>query len=301
MKNAKTQIGYLQAIISVIINILLFAVKLWAGIKSASIAIIADAWHTLSDSFSSFLLIIGFKISSKPADEKHPFGHGRAEIIFSVIVGTILAVIGVNFLVESIERLKSVHSAQFGLFAYIATIVSILAKEGMAQFAIRMGKKHNSYLLIADGWHHRSDAISSIIILIGIILGKYFWWIDGILGILMAFLLFYAAYDVLKNSISHLIGEEPSDDLICEIVELIRNKIAQPVYLHHLHVHYYGDHREVTFHIEMNPDLALKEVHTVMDEIENLLRVEMNIEATIHAEPYSLPDSENISEHDKSK
>lgn len=287
MLNRKTRIGYIQAILSIILNMMLFALKIYAGIRSASIAIIADAWHTLSDSFSSLILLLGFKIAAKPADEKHPFGHGRAEVIATVIVGTILAIIGFSFLAESIKRLQEQQAANFGTLAYAATIISILAKEGMAQFAIRSGKKHDSYLLIADGWHHRSDAISSVVVLIGIFLGRILWWADGVMGIIMAFLLFYASFDILKHSVSPLIGEEPDEELTNSIIEFIKSHIAQPVFMHHLHVHKYGDHKEVTFHIELNPKMQLQEAHRIADEIERLLRSEMQLEATIHLEPLS--------------
>ncbi|MDO9578769.1 MAG: cation diffusion facilitator family transporter [Candidatus Cloacimonadales bacterium] len=285
MLNKKTRIGYFQAIMSIILNLLLFALKIYAGIRSASIAIIADAWHTLSDSFSSLILLFGFKIAAKPADEKHPFGHGRAEVIATVIVGTVLAIIGFSFLVESIKRLQEQQAANFGTLAYAATIISILSKEGMAQFAIRSGKKHDSFLLIADGWHHRSDAISSVVVLIGILLGKIVWWADGVMGIIMAFLLFYASYDILKHSVSPLIGEEPDEELTNSIIDFIKRNIDQPVNMHHLHVHKYGDHKEVTFHIELDPDMQLRAAHQIADEIERLLRSEMCLEATIHLEP----------------
>ncbi|HPR18077.1 MAG TPA: cation diffusion facilitator family transporter [Candidatus Cloacimonadota bacterium] len=286
MTEYRTRIGYLQALLSIILNILLFALKMWAGIKSASIAIIADAWHTLSDSLSSLVLLFGFKISSKPADEKHPFGHGRAEIIATVIVGILLVIVGFSFFTDAIQKLRAHQAANFGTLAYVATIVSIVLKEAMAQFAIYFGKKCDSELLLADGWHHRSDALSSVAVLIGIFLGKLYWWVDGCLGILIALLLFKAAYDILKHSISKLIGEEPSEALINSITSLISSQFDEPVHFHHLHVHNYGDHREVTFHIMMNPQTSLQKAHDLTDKIENLLRDEMKIEATIHAEPY---------------
>ena len=285
MKSRKARIGYLQAFLSIILNIFLFIVKYIAGIKSGSIAIIADAWHTLSDSFTSIILLLGFKLSSKPADKEHPFGHGRAELIASIIVGTILAIVGFNFLIEAIHRLQQHQAARFGTFALVVTIISIILKEIMARFAIRFGKQLASPLLIADGWHHRSDAFSSIIILVGIFIGKYLWWIDGVLAIIMAVLIFYTAYDILKSPFSKLIGEEPSDELLNKIVELVKSNITIPVHLHHLHVHNYGDHQEITFHIELDPEMKLSQAHNIADKIERLLRTELNIEATIHLEP----------------
>ena len=282
----KTKVGYIQAIISIVLNILLFVLKLVAGIRSASIAILADAWHTLSDSFSSIILLLGFKLATKPADEEHPFGHGRAEVVATVIIGTILAVIGFSFLAESIKRLQAQQAANFGIFAYLATVISIVSKEAIARFAIHSGRKYDSYLLIADGWHHRSDALSSLVVLIGIILGRFVWWADGALGIIMACLLFYASFDILKHSINPLIGEKADKKLTDKIIEVIKSNIEEPVYLHHLHLHQYGDHREVTFHIELNRKMDLQKAHDIADRIESLLRSKLKIEATIHLEPH---------------
>jgi len=293
LKSKKARIGYLQAILSIILNIILFVIKYIAGIRSGSVAIIADAWHTLSDSFSSIVLLLGFKLSRKPADKEHPFGHGRAELLATIVVGIILAIVGFNFLHEAYKRLLLQQAANFGIFALAITVASVIAKEIMARFAIKQGTKYSSPLLIADGWHHRSDAFSSLLILVGILLGKYFWWIDGVLGIIMAALIFYTTYDVLKTPFSKLIGEEASDEMLCSIIELIKSHISIPIHLHHLHLHHYGDHQEVTFHIKLDPNLKLAEAHAIADKIENLLRDEMSIEATIHLEPcFDKPDKE---------
>ncbi len=116
-KKYKTSIGYLEGTVSIIVNTLLFGLKYWVGIKTFSIAIIADAWHTLSDSLTSLVVIIGFKVSSKPADKKHPFGHGQAEIISSVIIGTLLALVGISFLIASIQKFINHQSASYGNLA----------------------------------------------------------------------------------------------------------------------------------------------------------------------------------------
>ena len=286
----KNKIGYFEAILSITLNIILFGLKYWAGIVSASVAIIVDAWHSLSDSFSSIILLFGFKISDKPADKEHPFGHGRAEFISAMIIGTILAVIGVNFLIASIQKFRTREAASFGTFAIIIITVSIILKEIMAQFAIWGGKKTNSKLLLADGWHHRTDAFTSLIILAGIFLGKYYWWVDSALGVLMSLLIFYASYDILKSSTSALIGEEPDQELKNNLIELIKSRIDTPIHLHHLHIHDYGNHKEVTFHIQLHPNMRLREAHKIADCIEKMTRNELKMEATIHLEPFNKKD-----------
>ena len=123
-----SNLGYFEAILSIILNLILFILKLWAGVMTGSIAIIADAWHTLSDSFTSLILLFGIRLSSKPPDKGHPFGHGRAEVVFSIIIGTILAVIAFNFLSESTDRLKHHQQADFNKIAVIILIISVIAK-----------------------------------------------------------------------------------------------------------------------------------------------------------------------------
>ncbi|HCL90549.1 MAG TPA: cation transporter [Candidatus Atribacteria bacterium] len=290
-KKYKTSIGYLEGTISIILNTLLFALKYWVGIKTFSIAIIADAWHTLSDSLTSLVVIIGFKVSSKPADEKHPFGHGRAEIISSVIIGTLLAMVGVNFLIASIQRFINHQFASYGNLAVIVFIISVVVKEGLAQFSIRAGKKVNSQSLIADGWHHRSDALVSFLVLVGIFAGKYFWWVDSIMGIAVSLVIFYTTYSILKMSVSTLIGEEPSKDFETEIRKIVNNSVSRDVKLHHFHSHKYGDNKELTFHIRLPADMRLEDAHGITEEVEKKIREKMNIETTIHVEPIRVRES----------
>jgi len=281
----KIYLGYLEGIISVIVNTLLFGFKYWVGLKTFSIAIIADSWHTLSDSLTSLVVILGFKISSKPADKEHPYGHGQAEVVSSVIIGTLLAVVGVKFLIDSIEKFILRQSAVFGSLAIFLFVVSVIAKEALAQFSIRAGKKISSRSLIADGWHHRSDALVSFIILLGIFVGKYFWWIDSILGLMVSFIIFYTTYIILKESISILIGEEPSDDFKEEIRKIVADQLSQNVKLHHLHLHKYGDNRELTFHIRLPGDYRLDKAHEIAERLEKKIKEKKNIETTIHVEP----------------
>jgi cation diffusion facilitator family transporter len=279
----KTYIGYLEGTISVVINTILFGLKYWVGIQTFSIAIIADAWHTLSDTLTSLVVIVGFKMSSKPADKKHPFGHGRAEVISSIIIATLLAVVGFSFLLASIQKYRNQESASFNKLAIIMFIISVIAKEGLAQYSFRLGKNINSQSLMADGWHHRSDAIASMMILVGMFVD--FWWIDSIMGILVSLIIFYTTYKILKESISILIGEEPSETFKADIIKIITRSIPHDVSLHHLHSHIYGDSKELTFHIKLPADMKLEEAHKIAEKLEKEIKNEMDIDTTIHMEP----------------
>ena len=156
----RKSLGYFVAGISIAINLILFVGKYWMGIKFHSIAMEADAWHSLSDTLTSLIVILGFWISSKPADKHHPFGHGRAEEIGALIIGILLAVVAFTFFIRAIERLWQGESATFGEIAIIIFVFSAFIKEALAQYTLYIGKKIASSSLIADGWHHRSDAIA---------------------------------------------------------------------------------------------------------------------------------------------
>lgn len=285
MKTEKQRLGYIEGWVSSVLNVALFGLKLWIGMLSGSIAMIADAWHTLSDTLTSLVVLFGFWVSGKPRDKEHPFGHGRAEVIAAAIIGTLLAVVGMNFLKESYLQLQQHVPVNFTFTGILIFGVSIVLKEGLAQFSIWAGRKVNSQALIADGWHHRSDAIASLLIVVGALFGEYFWWIDGVLGLLVSLLILYAAFDILHQASESLLGES-IDPKLEQDIQLIITRIAPDTSgMHHPHVHRYGDHLEVTFHLKMNANYSLYQAHDLVSRIENELRTTLHIEPTIHAEP----------------
>jgi cation diffusion facilitator family transporter len=271
--------------LSILVNTLLFGLKYWVGITTASIAIIADAWHTLSDSFTSLVVLWGAKTAARPPDKEHPFGHGRIEVIASVIIGAILATVGLNFLIESIRRLVNQEPAVYNPLAIGVFAASVVLKEALARFSIASGRKTDSRSLIADGWHHRSDAIASVLILVGILIGRYFWWIDGVMGIAVSLVIFWATFDILRISISTLIGEQPDAEIIKRLRALVAETIDLDVDPHHLHLHHYGQHKELTFHISLPQDLSLREAHLIAHTLETRIREDMGLETTIHMDP----------------
>lgn len=280
----KSKYMIIEGIVSVVVNILLFAFKYAVGIFSGSLSIIADAWHSLSDSISSIIVIIGGIFSKKPADKEHPFGHGRIELITSFIIGIMLIFIGYTFFAEAIKNLLSKRTANFNKAAIIAMIVSIIMKEILAQYSFWAYRKSGAKSLYADAWHHRSDSITSIIILIGILIGKNFWQSDAILSILVSIVIFIAALDVIKSSVQPLIGEYPSEEIINKIKNIADELKLNGESLHHFHIHIYGSHAEITFHIRFPKDMTVFEAHNMATVFENAIREKLSIEATIHIE-----------------
>jgi cation diffusion facilitator family transporter len=284
-----TRLSYVEGLSSIVLNTLLFALKYYAGIVTGSVAVIADAWHTLSDSLTSLVVIVGARVSAKPADREHPFGHGRAELVAAVTIGILLAVVGFNFLVEAVARLRNHQSADFGLMAVVVFSVSVVTKEAIARFSFWAAKRTGSRALRADGWHHRSDAIASAIILAGLLFGRRLWWLDGVLGIVVALLILYTTFDILKDAVNKLLGETPDAELEGRIREIISTVTTQSHDIHHLHAHSYGDHVELTLHIRFAGSMSMGKAHTICTRIERAIQEELHMEVTIHPEPFREP------------
>ncbi len=274
-----------QGWLSVFINLFLFVFKYWAGIMSNSLALIADAWHTLSDSLSSIIVLITAKISEKPADKEHPFGHGRADLIASLIIGVILGVVGFHFFWDGVQHLLGGKKVEYKQSAIIVTAISILAKEGLAQYAFWANRKTGFQTLYADGWHHRSDAISSLVVLVGILFSKYIWWIDSVLTIIISILIFQATYEIMKKAIDPLMGERPKESLIMEVKNICFDITGKDIVPHHFHVHHYGDHTELTFHIMLDGKMNITDAHLICEKIEDAIRDKFSYDATIHYDP----------------
>lgn len=271
--------------ISVVTNLLLFGLKYWAGLVSGSIALIADAWHTLIDSVSSIIVLIGGKLSNKPADEEHPFGHGRAEHITAIIIGVLLAIVAFDFVLSSVEKFNSREPGHFGTFAIVVTVVSILGKEALAQYAFWAFRKTGSSVLKADAWHHRTDSLSSVIILIGILAGSYFWWIDSLLAFIVALMIAYAGYEILSKEIKCLLGERIDPKLIKAIKDEVGLLLDREIHMHHFHLHQYGHYNELSCHIKLPADMPLNEAHAICSRIEDAIEEKFDMVTIIHPEP----------------
>lgn len=281
----KSRLAFIEGWLSIAVNVLLFALKYWAGVVTGSVAIVADAWHTLSDSLSSIFVLVGAKVSNRPPDQKHPFGHGRAELIASILIAALLGFVSYEFISESIAKLINREEVVFGTIAIVVTIVSVVFKELLAQYAFWAARKTGSNSLRADGLHHRTDALSSVLILVGIFLGRFFWWVDGVLGIVVALMILYAAYDILKDSISRILGEAPDPGLKDKLIKISEKITSLNLNIHHIHLHTYGEHKELTFHIKLPSEMSVEEAHELSDKVEKQVEKDLGMVATIHMEP----------------
>jgi cation diffusion facilitator family transporter len=276
------------SVISIVVNTALFAAKLWAGTATGSVAIVADAWHTLSDSLSSVVIVVASKLGARRADKEHPFGHGRWEPISALIVAFLLACIAYEFFTDSIGRLRAHESAHYGMAAIIVIAVSIAAKEALAQYAFAVARRTGNAAVRADGWHHRSDALSSVFILVGMLFGSAYWWIDGALGIVVALMLGIAAFMVARDAVTMLLGDEASDELRESVLRIIAEVSPDGGEAHHIHVHNYVTSGELTCHIRMNGGATLTEAHDVATRIEQRIKETLGLTATVHVEPFGV-------------
>ncbi len=272
--------------ISIFSNLVLFIIKYIAGTQINSIAVVADAWHSLSDTLTSIVVVAGFWIASKPPDKEHPYGHGRAESIAAVIVATLLAMVAFGFLVDSYDRIMGHVTVHYGSFAMIALLATIVVKEVLAQLSIRIGRKLNSPSLIADGWHHRSDSISSGAILLGAHFADSFWWIDGAMGLMVAMLLLQASYTIMKSSVSSILGENPSKEMIENMKVAAYDIHPEITDIHNIKVHSYGDYHELMFDMRLPPGMSVDDAHIIATDVEKAIYKDLGIRSTAHIEPH---------------
>ena len=169
--------------------------------------------------------------------------------------------------------------------ALIITIISILSKEFLAQFAFWCARRSGSDTLKADGWHHRTDAISSVLILIGIIAGKNIWWMDGCLGILVALIIAWTALKIILKTISSVLGEKPDINLIEEVSDICKKLAGNESNAHKFQLHDYVTHQEMTFHLKLCKKMDIEQAHDLVTIIETRIMEEKGINATIHIEP----------------
>ena len=277
--------GYVEGQVSIIANTLLFAVKLWAGIVTGSLALTADAWHTLSDSISSVVLVIASKLMSRKADKEHPFGHGRWEQISALFIAFILGIIGYDFLKQAIEKFGQKETVQFGAIAYAVMGASVVVKEALAQYAFYIARKTGNKGVKADAWHHRSDSLASLLVLAGILFARQFWWIDSALAVVVALFLFLATFKITKETVTKMLGEEPDRELVEKITAHVKAAYHDSLQIHHFHLHDYVTQKELTLHIRLDKNMTIERGHQIASEIEDSIKKDFGISTTIHIEP----------------
>jgi cation diffusion facilitator family transporter len=285
--NRTRNYGYFEGTLSVVLNVALAVLKFIFGTLLNSISLIADALHSLSDVVTSVIVIFGFKLSAKPPDDEHPFGHGRAERIVSIVVACLLIVVGFEFFMSGFERFRNPIPIKAGTFVIAMLIGSILIKEFLYHVSLRLGQRIGSASLKADALHHRTDSVSTVLVLIGFVCFRFgLFSLDGIMGMAVAAIIVYAGISIIKESGSFLIGQAPSSSLVDKIRDTA-SRCRGVNDVHHIHVHDYGGQLEVTIHVCLKPDIHLDGAHDKASEVEDAIqKCVPGAEVTVHLEPY---------------
>ena len=289
----RTRIGRLEAWVSMLINGLLAVLKLALGLGANSLALIADGVHSISDVATSGVVLFGFKIAGKPADKEHPFGHGRAEYVATLIIAVMLGVVGFEFIKSAAGRLFLPISVDAGWGVLVVIFASILVKEWLGRFSRTLGRRIDSSTLKADAWHHRSDAISSLLVLLAVWgSSQGFPALDAVGGILVGVYLIWSGFAIAREVINPLMGAPPSPELIASIRELCRSR-EHVIDAHDITVHDYGQHKFIGLHLEVSNQLSAQDAHDVAEGVTDLLRRQLDAYATVHIDPVDR-DSETV-------
>ena len=256
--------------VSIAVNIILSVFKLLAGIFADSAAMVSDAVHSASDVFSTIVVIIGIKISSKASDKNHPYGHERLECVAAIILSTILAVTGLGFGYTALMKIISGEYAALsipGRLALVAAIVSIVMKEGMYWYTRISAKRIESGALMADAWHHRSDALSSVGAFIGIggaMLG--FPVLDTVASIVICFFIEKAAYDIFKDAVDKMV-DKACDDELEEALKQCALSQEGVLGIDLLRTRVFGNKIYVDIEISADANETLREAHSIAEKV----------------------------------
>ena len=288
-KSVREAYGKLSGIVGVVLNLLLFAGKFVAGIISGAISITADAFNNLTDAGSSIVTFIGFKLSSKPTDRDHPFGHGRMEYVAGFIVSMIIFLVGFELLKSSVEKIITPTAVEFSTLAIVILCVSVAVKFYMFVYNRSIAKKINSVTVKATASDSLNDCISTTVVAICFVLNKVTNFnADGIAGIFIALFILYSGFKSAKETIDLLLGTAPDS----EYVERIEKRILSLkgiTGIHDLIVHNYGPGRQIiSLHAEVDANANVNDAHDDIDNAEHVLEREFNCIAVIHMDPIDM-------------
>ena len=295
MVNKERERGiYKTTLVGSVVNVILVVFKFFAGIVGHSAAMIADAVHSLSDLMTDVIIIVFVRISSKPKDKNHNYGHGKFETFATLIIGIVLLTVGLGIAWSGIEKIISVIKGNIlqspGMIAFYAAISSIVFKEILYRYTVARGRKLKSDATIANAWHHRSDAFSSIGTAAGvggaILLGEKWTILDPLAALIVSFFIVKVAIKLMKPCVDELMEKSLPDDVEKEIIAIVESFDGVSD-LHNLHTRKMGNNCAIEFHIRMDGKTPLVKAHSTVTEIENSLKEHYGhgTHVIIHMEP----------------
>ncbi|GAA0452010.1 cation diffusion facilitator family transporter [Alkalibacillus silvisoli] len=283
------------SVLGIVANLILAIVKGIAGVIGNSKALIADAFHSASDVVSSIAVLVGIRAAQKPPDPEHPYGHGKAENIATLIVSILLVVVGVEILLDAISSLFANDQSEPGMIALYAIILSLIVKEALFQYKKRLGDKINSPAIIADAWHHRSDAISSLIALVGIgasMLGSHYGlpflqYFDPIAGAFIALLVMWMGFKIGRDAVNVTL-ETVLDAGRTKKFEMTTMKVGGVERLDLLNARTHGSYVIIDVKISVDPNITVDEGHSIAARVKGKLMEDHHEvqDVYVHVNPY---------------
>ncbi len=284
--------GQFAGVTGIFVNILLSGVKLFIGLMSGAISIVADGLNNLSDAATSAIMLAGFKISAKPPDPEHPFGHGRAEYLAGLFVAAGMVLVGGKLFVSSVEKIITPEDLSADRIALLVLILSVAAKFFLGIFYRHAARKINSAALNAAALDSFTDCLATSVVIVSIYLWIFFGVnIDGGAGVFVSAFILRGGVQSLKEIFNPLLGESPNQELIDGIKKIVADA-PEVLGVHDLIVHSYGVKKIfVSMHVEMPATLELLAAHEIIDKLERKLQSTFEISATLHVDPVVQDDA----------
>ncbi len=293
--SVRTAYGVLASIVGIFCNVLLFIVKFIVGSLMNSISIVADGFNNLSDAGSSIISFVGVKMANKPADEEHPFGHGRMEYIAALVVAFLVIEVGLSFLKDGIQKIRDPRELQFHLVPMLILILSVGIKLWLGLFNKKLGKKINSKVMLATSADSMGDVITTTATIASILVFKVFGInIDGFVGIGVSLVVMWAGIGIARDTLEPLLGEAVPKDVYEKITKFVES-YEGVCGTHDLIVHNYGPGRSMaSLHAEVPNDVDIGLSHEIIDRIEREALKEVGIYLVIHMDPIETKNEETL-------
>lgn len=290
----REKLGILSGFVGIMCNIILCAVKFLVGSLTGSVSITADAVNNLSDAGSSIVTIAGTKLANKPVDREHPFGHGRLEYISALIVSFFIFLMGFELAKSSVEKIINPQDVKFNIWYIVVLVIAISVKLFMAYYNNILYKKTDNINLKAVMQDSLNDCIATGATIIALLIAYFtpFKRADGIIGLVVAIIIFLAGVDIVKDILGKLLGQPPSEELVKNIEKIMMSE-EQIIGVHDLIVHDYGPGRIIaSAHAEVPSTADIVEIHDIIDNIERKIEKELKIVICIHMDPIVVDDEE---------
>lgn len=290
-ERVRTKYGILSGVVGIVLNIILSVFKMIFGAITRSVSIVADGANNIFDAVSSIINLVGFKISGKPADKDHPFGHGRIEYLSALVLAFVILTMGVELIKSSFDKFSNPEKVIFSLPAVIVLVFSIAAKIWLAVFNKKIGKKINSVSVDAVVADSIGDIAATTCSLIALVASKFTALpVDAVMGIIVAGVVLFAGIGIIKDTLGPLLGEPPEKEIVDELEKLVLS-YDHVIGIHDLVLHTYG-HGKVfgSLHAEVPSDVDMLHLHDTIDLIEKDIKEKLGMEISIHMDPVLVGD-----------